>query len=379
MPRFATMKTLLIVAGLLLAVHAMVDSSPTHSDAMADRPRTVSSDERGMPSARGPATTTFDVSTESESNPSHQSGGTLPPLTITRHPFGGETVIEPSVVYNFQSEFLRGEIRAGGPQPGVVRCRHKPTGYETVPHMPLHALLMPEWLLKPGNGRKGIFWPPVKAVPRVSVDQGSIVFHVAAKQMQDWNMDVTFRYTPARDWIDFECKIVPHVQIKDFEIFIASYVIEDMESTWVSAAMPSGEQFRKIDCRKTVPWGSVYTVARDAVAKAYLLDGRWDLPPREAGRDLWQDYHFARPILIAMKETTGLAVVTMVDPKVCSLLAGQHHSEETAHDFAFNTDLMPGQPFVGRARVVVRRIGAFPDAAREVDALWREFAKSLAK
>jgi hypothetical protein len=290
---------------------------------------------------------------------------------------GGKTMIHPAITYSFSTAQLNGEIRPLLPKPGVVRCRHKPTDYNVLPEIPQHALLMPEWLLKPGNGRKGIFWAPLRAVPEVEIDGGSIVFHVAAAQTRDWNADFTFRYTPERDWIDFACTIVPHVAIADFELFVASYVTEDMESTWVSAAGADGETFREIDCHDTVPWGSVYTVARDERAKSYLEDGRWNLPPREAGKDLWQDYYFARPILIALDEATGLAVVTMVDPAVCSLLAGQHHQVETAHDFALNADLVPEQPFIGRARVVIRKIGRFPAAKRAIDAMWQNFTASL--
>jgi len=291
---------------------------------------------------------------------------------------GGKTVIHPTITYSFSTAKLHGEIRPQLPKPGIVRCRYKPTDYNVLPEIPMHALLMPEWLLKPGNGRKGFFWPPLRAKPAVTIDGGSIVFHVDARQTKDWNMDVTFRYTPERDWFDFECTIIPHVAIKDFEFFIASYITEDMESTWVSAATSKGEVFKKIDCRRTRPWGSVYTVARDAKAKANLQDGRWQLSPREAGTDLWQDYFFARPILIAMKESTGLAVVTMVDPAVCSLLAGQHHRVETAHDFALATDLVAEKKFIGRARVVIRKIGRFPAAKKAIDVMWKEFQASLA-
>ena len=72
-----------------------------------------------------------------------------------------------------------------------------------------------------------------------------------------------------------------------------------------------------------------------------------------------------------------MALVTMVDPKVCSLLAGQHHVVETAHDFGLNADLIPQQPFVGRARVVIRKIGSFPDAKKQIDAMWKDFEASL--
>ncbi|MAG93456.1 MAG: hypothetical protein CMJ48_06880 [Planctomycetaceae bacterium] len=289
----------------------------------------------------------------------------------------GKTVLHPMITYAFSTQHLSGEIRPNLPKPGVVRCRHKPTNFEVLPEIPQHALLMPEWLLKPGNGRKGLFWAPLRAVPRVSVEGGSVLFHVGADQTQDWNMDITFRYTPERDWIDFECTIIPHAAIKDFELFIASYITEAMESTWVSAATDDGEQFRKVDCRNTIPWGSVYTIARDAKAKTNLQDGRWQLPPKEAGEDLWQEYYFKRPILTAMQESTGLAAVTMVDPAVCSLLAGQHHVTETAHDFSLAGDLVPKQPFVGRARIVIRKIGRFPEAKKQIDAMWAAFEKSL--
>jgi len=268
---------------------------------------------------------------------SSAEGEAAVPSVITRR--GTTTEVETSD--------LVCQIRPDLPKPGVVRCRYKPTGYEVVPDVPNQALLMPEWLLKPGAGRQGIFWGPLNAEPDVKVEEGSVVFSVAAEQTQDWNMDVTFRYTPRRDWIDFTCRIVPHAAIRDFEFFFASYITEDMESTWVSAAMPDGEVFRKLDNRQTKPWGPPYTITRDARARAYLSDGRWNLTGAEASRELWQDFFFHRPILVAMNESTGLAAVTMVDPQVCSLLGGQHHEIETAHDFTFCGDLQPDQPFCG--------------------------------
>ena len=352
-----------------------VDAVRMLTFSIEDEPSTQpspSTNKQASPGAPSPATQSPGSSAKQPPNRL-----VLPPTTVTDNTSGGKTVIQPSLVYNFQTQQLRGAIRSRLPKPGVIHCRHKPTQYEAVTQVPLHALLMPEWLLKPGNGRHGIFWRPLNAKPEVRVERGSVLFHVGAEQTKEWNMDVTFRYTPERDWIDFECKVIPHVAIKDFEFFIASYVTEDMESTWVSAATSEGEVFKKIDCRRTVPWGSVFTVARDAKAKAFLSDGRWNLSPQESGKDLWQDYYFKRPILIAMKESTGMALVTMVDPKVCSLLAGQHHEVETAHDFGLNADLRLGQPFVGRARIVIRKIGNFPDTKKQIDTMWKNFEASL--
>lgn len=36
-----------------------------------------------------------------------------------------------------------------------------------------------------------------------------------------------------------------------------------------------------------------------------------------------------------------------------------------------------GRPFTGRARLVVRNVGPFPPAVGEIDAMWREFERTL--
>jgi len=290
-------------------------------------------------------------------------------------PAGAAKITRRGPAMVVETSHLLCEIRPDVHKRGVVRCRHKPSGYEVVPDVPKHALLMPEWLLRPRTGRQGIFWAPLKARPNVTVEEGGVVFRVSADQTKDWNMDLTFRYTAQRDWIDFECRIVPHAAITDFEIFLASYVIEDMESTWVSAAVPEGEVFKKLDNRRIV--GRPFAVTRDARAKAYLSDGRWKATGLETDKERQPDFYFKRPILVAMKESTGLAAVTMVDPNLCSLLAGQHHRVETAHDFTFSADLKPGKPLLGRARLVVRPIGTFPAARKHIDAMWNEFIESL--
>jgi len=49
----------------------------------------------------------------------------------------------------------------------------------------------------------------------------------------------------------------------------------------------------------------------------------------------------------------------------------------TAHDFTMSADLVPGTTFCGRARLVVRNIGQFPQAAAVLDNAWQEFCNDL--
>ena len=63
----------------------------------------------------------------------------------------------------------------------------------------------------------------------------------------DWNLAIEFRYTPGPDWIDLEMRLMPNTAHEDFDFFFASYITEDMESTWVPALIDGNEEWRKLN------------------------------------------------------------------------------------------------------------------------------------
>ena len=197
---------------------------------------------------------------------------------------------------------------------------------------------------------------------------------IYADQTRDWNFSVEFRYTPGPDWIDFEMRLQPNTSHRDFDFFFASYLIEDMESTWVPASIDGREEWRKLDNRRSEPWGNMYHVPRDDAYRQLLYDGRYRDAEDNPGV---ADFHYSRPILVCHKQASGLACVTLIEPGRSRTLCGQKHRYETAHDFTFSGDLVAGHPFTGRARLVVRNIGPFPDAVGEIDAMWSEFESTL--
>jgi len=294
--------------------------------------------------------------------------------------------IRAITTYPFETEWLLGEFRCDVPEPtitykpGVVylahkgepRPPHKP-GYDLLREVPRQALLMPEWLKKP-NRSDGIFWSPCHAAAVTVLEQSTVLFKVAADQTRDWNLSVEFRYTPGPDWIDFEMRLMPNTPHKDFDFFFASYITEDMESTWVPALIDGREEWRKLDNRGTEPWGRMYGVPRDETYRRQIFDGRYGDIEDAGGIE---DYNYSRPIIVCQKQDTGLACVTLVEPEKNRILCGQKHQYETAHDFTFSGDLVPGRLFTGRARLVVKNIGAFPDAVREIDKMWDAFQEEL--
>ena len=289
--------------------------------------------------------------------------------------------------FPFETEFLLGEIRCDVPKPtisykpGVIylahkaepRPPHKP-GYDLLPEVPRQALLMPEWL-KTENRSDGIFWNPCHAQADSFLDLETVVFKVDAGQTLDWDLAVEFRYTPGPDWIDLEMRLLPNRAHEGFDFFFASYIVEDMESTWVPALIDGKEEWRKLDNRKTEPWGRMYGVPRDDTYRQMMFDGRY--AGVEEDRGGIEDYCYSRPIIVCHKQETGLACVTLIEPEKNRVLCGQKHQHETAHDFTFSGDLAPGELFTGKARLVVRNIGSFPDAVHELNKMWDEFHKQL--
>ena len=288
--------------------------------------------------------------------------------------------------YPFETEYLLGEIRCDVPEPeitykpGVIYLSHKAEprppyqpGYDLLPEVPRQALLMPEWLKK-ANRSDGIFWNPCHAKAHAYIEGDAVVFEVDADQTLDWDLSVKFRYTPGPDWIDFEMRLMPNKEHRDFDFFFASYIVEDMESTWVPALVCGREEWRKLDNRKTKPWGPIYGVPRDDDYRKFIYDGRYGDAKNLAGIE---SYNYSRPIIVCHKQDTGLACITMVEPEKNRMLCGQHHQSETAHDFTFSGDLTPGELLTGKARLVVRNIGSFPEASKEIDRMWHEFEEKL--
>ena len=159
-------------------------------------------------------------------------------------------------------------------------------------------------------------------------------------------------------------RLLPNKAHQGFDFFFASYIIEDMESTWVPALIDGKEEWRKLDNRNTEPWGRMYGVPRDEDYRQKIFDGRYSGVKENPGGI--EDYCYSRPILVCHNQESGLACVTLVESEKNRILCGQKHQYETAHDFTFSGDLVPGELFTGKARLVVRNIGSFPDAVQEL-------------
>ena len=93
-------------------------------------------------------------------------------------------------------------------------------------------------------------------------------------------------------------------------------------------------------------------------------------------------YTFKRPIMVVRSKLTGAAVVFLGDPDETTVIGGQYHERDTAHDFAFfGRDLKPGESVTARVRTLLipgtTAWGAVP--VTDTPSLWRTIDEEWAR
>jgi len=96
-------------------------------------------------------------------------------------------------------------------------------------------------------------------------------------------------------------------------------------------------------------------VLSDSESAGRFFDGRWDfIRDHELVHSFVASYTPRRPIMLAHSALTGAAIVFLGDPRQTTLVGGQYHERDTAHDFGFfGTDLAPGQTIEARVRTLL--------------------------
>ena len=129
---------------------------------------------------------------------------------------------------------------------------------------------------------------------------------------------------------------------------------EAFSETWVPLTSHDGtDHWKKLDNRRV--HNEVFGVVRDAAARKRVEDGRSTLP--RAGLKL-EARPFGKPILVARSPSSGFALVFLCDPTATTLLGGQYHTWDTAHDWCFGFDLVGFGVGIGVADTIVSASGS---------------------
>ena len=225
-----------------------------------------------------------------------------------------------------------------------------PTYWPVDQLVPLRSVwLWPEYYLRKGFTDRGSI-PSAPVVFERRDDQ--IVYHYPTDPEVGIAMDVAFGVDGHT--IDARYTVTAEKHYTDFELFMASYVDAALGETWVPArGIAANGGWVQVDNRRHV-WGCWMVLANPASARR-LFDGRWDfIRDAELEHHAIAGYLLDRPIMVARSAVTGAAAVFLGDPRETTLVGGQYHERDTAHDFGlFGKDLQPGQSLEARVRVVL--------------------------
>lgn len=234
---------------------------------------------------------------------------------------------------------------------------------------PRKALLNAEYYMRPAT--------PLKMLPRElsigkqvthEMRQGRVLLRFPPEPAYQFGMELV--YEPHGDMVDMRMTISPTRDVRGFEIFFASYVAEHLRETWVPLAAENGSQhWKKLNNRQVL--NEVFQVVRDDAERERLTDGRWGTGSTNVMR--LESEPFSKPILVARDPDTGLALVFLCDPRVTTLLAGQHHDWDTAHDWCFGKDLVADQPMRAEVRMIYRRFDDVPSMFAALEQEWAAF------
>tara|TARA_B100001123_G_scaffold446722_1_gene602003 strand:+ start:6175 stop:7023 length:849 start_codon:yes stop_codon:yes gene_type:complete len=269
-------------------------------------------------------------------------------------------------------EFDTGEIM-GGIQPymnyhGVCGLMHRDYKVEPIRHY--KAFLNAEYYLRPGSGM--VMYPrQMSLAGKISHDNTDDTVNLRFPSEPDFGLEMDLSYRAQGDAVDCDMVIRPSKEIPKFEIFFASYIVEAFDETWVPLKNEDGsESWELLDNRVEV--NRTFGIARDVDAIEMRGDGRYGDPARGLHRDV-EDRFYSKPILVARNSTNGFSLIFLLDPISTTYLTGQFHKWDTAHDWCFGDDLVPGKDLVARTRMVYRCLLEPGILGEQVNSLWDAF------
>jgi hypothetical protein len=272
---------------------------------------------------------------------------------------------EASERYEFDTGQIAGHIEPYTWYHGISRLSHKDARGNIVLAKQRKAFLNAEYFLSPGSGRH--MRPRRLSAGKQTTHEllgDMVVIHFPPEPEYRFKMDLTYR--PHGDTVDMEMKIMPFKDVPGFEIFFASYVSETLRETWVPLKRQNGSrQWTKLDNRQVL--NKCFGIVRDESEHARLKDGRFDTLMTDPTKCKLEALSFHEPILVARNPDAGFALVFLCDPDRTTLLAGQYHGADTAHDWCFGTNLVAGKPMTARVRMIYRRFDDAESMFRQVE------------
>ena len=285
----------------------------------------------------------------------------------------------------FDTGTLRGNFRFGhggepgrSDFPGVGQCEFTPLNVSLVNATRPNALLMPEWILRPGGPRDGTPWRLASSVKPEPIPHG-VRLSYPDEELVDQGLRLTLEYRVIDDMIFLDGYIEAIRRQTHLEFLFASYLPNRLNATYVPSPLESGISWRPVT--RGEPWKSSYFISSSSETHRWRRDGRVaDAREVDWSMAFDPDWFFAAPILVGIEDSSGLTAVHFVDDN-CTAVLGQPHDNDTAHDFTWGWSVLDsGQKVHARAAVWITQLqGTHDQRMAQVYEKYQDWRQSWTK
>jgi hypothetical protein len=246
--------------------------------------------------------------------------------------------------FEFNTGVLSGKLRAEGKSVGLLPVVHVPTDAVLTRSMGFAG----HYRVFSANHRYGEgawYWPSEAKL----LANGAVEVHWPAAGDRPFEMWAVYRWARP-DTLDVETRVRPQAELRDFELFLASYFSEAFTSSTVRGHDPAGQPaFLPADEANGV-W-QMFPRDRDVVR--LIQDGRWKIEPHPV--DWVIRPALTQPIAVRRDVSTGTTAVLMAPPEDCFAVATPHQREPhySLYLSLFGRTIKPGELVRARVRLAI--------------------------
>jgi len=267
--------------------------------------------------------------------------------------------------YRFDTGVLRGTLRREGKSQGLQPVLEIASG---TPLAGAFGLFSPYRLLTPEVRFGTAAWDWPSRSQRLS--DGAVEVLWLPDKVHPLELKAVYRFA-APNVLDFHATVKPQRQLREFELFLASYFAGFPASfVYVRHVPPTGEKPGFGEATKQA--GDWQMFPRDEEAVRIASDGRWNHPPNPVA---WKIMHrLAAPLALRRDAKSGLTAVLMAPEEDCFAVSTPYGEEghRSVYLSLFGRDLKAGETASARARMVVGKAIADPQAVELYEAFRKE-------
>lgn len=262
--------------------------------------------------------------------------------------------------FRFDTGALRGTLRGGGTSAGLSVAFDSASGTNLAKSMGLFS----HYRLLDAETRYGTAAWDWSSKARLLSD-GAVEVAWTADADHPFELKATYRWA-APDALDVTTLVTARKELRDFEVFLASY-FNGFAQARVFARRDGKPEF--VAAERTN--GTWQAFPRDDEAARIIGDGRWKRPPHPVEWNIMP--HFAAPLGLRHDATTGLTALVMAHPRDCFgvLTPFGEEGHRSLYLSLFGRPLKSGETASALSRLVIGR--GISDATAV--SMWEEFVK----